>query len=119
MSNVTKQDERKLDKAVEMTFPASDAPARGEPTGTEPPRRPADRKAPRITREQIEAAQRDEGAEQHAGLLDDSKPVDHPSRETVDVRQGTGPRATVSVLFISLMLAVAAGAVLLAYFILR
>ena len=28
----------------------------------------------------------------------DSKPVDHPSRETVGVRQGTGPRATVSVL---------------------
>jgi hypothetical protein len=34
-----------------------------------------------------------------------SKPVDHPSRETVEVRQGTGPRATVSVLFISVTLA--------------
>ena len=39
----------------------------------------------------------------------DSKPVDHPSRETVEVRQGTGPRATVSVLFISVALAVVAG----------
>ena len=38
-----------------------------------------------------------------------SKPVDHPSRETVEVRQGTGPRATVSVLFISVGLAVIAG----------
>jgi hypothetical protein len=38
-----------------------------------------------------------------------SKPVDHPSRETVEVRQGTGPRATVSVLFISVALAVIAG----------
>jgi hypothetical protein len=38
-----------------------------------------------------------------------SKPVDHPSRETVEVRQGTGPRATVSVLFISVALAVMAG----------
>ena len=35
-----------------------------------------------------------------------SKPVDHPSRETVEVRQGTGPRATVSVLLISVALAV-------------
>jgi hypothetical protein len=39
----------------------------------------------------------------------ESKPVDHPSRETVAVRQGTGPRATVSVLFISVALAVVAG----------
>jgi hypothetical protein len=39
----------------------------------------------------------------------ESKPVDHPSRETVEVRQGTGPRATVSVLFISVALAVIAG----------
>jgi hypothetical protein len=35
--------------------------------------------------------------------------LDHPSRETVEVRQGTGPRATVSVLFISVTLAVIAG----------
>jgi hypothetical protein len=39
----------------------------------------------------------------------ESKPVDHPSRETVEVRQGTGPRATVSVLFNSVALAVIAG----------
>jgi hypothetical protein len=39
----------------------------------------------------------------------ESKPVDHPSPETVEVRQGTGPRATVSVLFISVALAVIAG----------
>jgi hypothetical protein len=39
----------------------------------------------------------------------ESKPVDHPSRETVEMRQGTGPRATVSVLFISVALAVIAG----------
>jgi len=45
-----------------------------------------------------------------------SKPVDHPDRETVQVRQGTGPRATVSVLFISLIMSVAAGAALLVYF---
>jgi hypothetical protein len=51
--------------------------------------------------------------------MEGSKPVDHPDRETVEVRQGTGPRATVSVLFISLVSAVVAGALLLAYFFFR
>ena len=32
--------------------------------------------------------------------MDNSKTVDHPDRKTVAVRQGTGPRATVSVLLI-------------------
>jgi hypothetical protein len=51
--------------------------------------------------------------------LSDSKPVDHPDKETVAVRQGTGPRATVTVLFLSTALALTAGAVLLVYFYLR
>jgi hypothetical protein len=55
-----KKDE-KHDKAVDMTFPASDPTAHGKPTGTEEPGRPADRKAPVITREQIEQARRGEG----------------------------------------------------------
>lgn len=41
--------------------------------------------------------------------MSDTKPVDHPSRETVEVRQGTGPRAMVSVLLISLVLAALVG----------
>jgi len=45
-----------------------------------------------------------------------SKPVDRPSRETVKLRQGTGPRIMVSVLLVSLMLALLAGAFLLAYY---
>lgn len=44
-------------------------------------------------------------------------PVDHPDRGTVAVRQGTGPRATVSVLLISTVLAAVVGVVLLAYFV--
>lgn len=48
--------------------------------------------------------------------MSQSEPVDHPSPETVKVRQGTGPRATVSVLLISLALATFAGVVLLGYF---
>lgn len=51
--------------------------------------------------------------------MDNSKPVDRPSKETVKVRQGTGPRATVSVLMISTALVLTAGAILLIYFIAR
>jgi hypothetical protein len=59
MGKDTKQ--RKHDRAVDMTFPASDPVAHEKPTGTEKPRRPADRRAPLITREQIEQAQRGVG----------------------------------------------------------
>jgi hypothetical protein len=45
-----------------------------------------------------------------------NEPVDHESRKTERTRQGTGPRSTVTVLFISIAAAVVAGAVLLAYF---
>ena len=45
-----------------------------------------------------------------------TEPVDHPSRDTVKVRQGTGPRATVSVLLVSLTLAAVVGIALLTYF---
>ena len=47
--------------------------------------------------------------------MNDTKPVDRPSEQTVKVRQGTGPRAMVSVLLISLLLAAVLGALLLAY----
>jgi hypothetical protein len=46
-----------------------------------------------------------------------SEPVDHPDRKTVEVRQGTGPRATVSVLFGSMVAAALAGAVIIVYFV--
>lgn len=48
--------------------------------------------------------------------MSNGEPVDRPSRETVEVRQGTGPRATVSVLLGSLALAAIAALVLFAYF---
>jgi hypothetical protein len=44
-----------------MTFPASDAPAPGKTTSTEPPRRPVHREAPVISKDDIEAARRGEG----------------------------------------------------------
>jgi hypothetical protein len=61
------KEEKKIDKAVDMTYPASDPTAKGKPTGTEPPRRPVERKAPRITKEQIKQAQRGEGHKSHGG----------------------------------------------------
>jgi hypothetical protein len=62
-----KHKEKKHDKAVDMTFPASDPTAHGKPTGTEDPCRPADRKAPKITKEQIEQAQRGDGHKHQGG----------------------------------------------------
>lgn len=55
----------KVDKAVDMTFPASDAPAHGKATSTEPPSRPADRAAPVVTKDEIERARRGEGHKHH------------------------------------------------------
>jgi NAD(P)-dependent dehydrogenase (short-subunit alcohol dehydrogenase family) len=45
-----------LDKAVEMTFPASDPATSGRTTGTEDASQPTDRQAPLITKEEIERA---------------------------------------------------------------
>ena len=44
--------------------------------------------------------------------------VDRPSGETVKIRQGTGPRAMVSVLLAGLTAALVAGLVLVGYFVL-
>jgi hypothetical protein len=59
-----KSNDKKHDEAVDMTFPASDPTAHGPATGTEPPTQPVDRKAPVVTKEQIEQAQRGEGRKQ-------------------------------------------------------
>jgi hypothetical protein len=61
MSNKAKSKDNKVDKAGHMSFPASDAPAHGRATSTEPPARPADRKAPVMTKDEIERAKRGEG----------------------------------------------------------
>jgi hypothetical protein len=46
-----------------------------------------------------------------------NKPVDRPDRETVAVRQGTGPRAMVSVLILSTLFALLAGVAVVSYFV--
>jgi hypothetical protein len=48
--------QKKVDNSLDQTFPASDPPASKRITGTEPPARPVSRQAPRISKEQIEAA---------------------------------------------------------------
>jgi hypothetical protein len=60
---MSKAKQKKVDDALDMTFPASDPPAPGRATGTEPPRRPASREAPRISKEQIERAAGTHGAD--------------------------------------------------------
>ena len=44
-----------LDRALENTFPASDPFSIGDPTGTEPPRRPLDRRPPEIDLGRVES----------------------------------------------------------------
>ena len=46
----------------------------------------------------------------------DDKPVDRPDKATVAVRQGTGPRAMVTVLLLSTLAAAAAMLVIYLYF---
>jgi hypothetical protein len=48
--------------------------------------------------------------------MSDGKPVDRPDAQTVQTRQGAGPRAMVTVLLLSLVLAVLAGAALGLYY---
>lgn len=58
-----KKDEQ-LDHALEETFPASDPVASGQSTGTEASGRPTDRKAPVISKEEIEMARKGRGHKQ-------------------------------------------------------
>ena len=60
-----KPTDKKLDNAVELTFPASDPATAGKATGTEPASRPTDRHAPLITKEDIDRASA--GLEKHKG----------------------------------------------------
>lgn len=53
--------EKKVDQGSSMSFPASDPPAVGGVTSTEPAGRPVGRKAVAPTREEIEAARRGQG----------------------------------------------------------
>jgi hypothetical protein len=118
MDEKTTTKDKKIDQAGKASFPASDPTPHASSTSTELPGRPVDRMAPRITKEQIEQAQHGDGHHHRDGELamDDSRPADHPDSEAIAIRQGTGPRAMVSVLLISLMFSAVAGVALLAYF---
>jgi len=73
---------RQLDAALEMMFPASDPPAIGEPTGTEPPRRPVDRRTPQISKGQVDAAAAPSG-KVHRPAKQGGKPDPDAPREPV------------------------------------
>lgn len=60
-----KEKDKKVDEAVDMTFPASDPVAVGQATSTEPPKSPTDRKSPVISKEEIEQARRGSGHKQN------------------------------------------------------
>ena len=89
-------EETKIDKGVELTFPASDPPAVGTPTGTEAARRPIDRTAPLITKEDVDAASLPEALSErrtrHHGLgtegLEPSDNVAPPADEQGLGREG-------------------------------
>jgi hypothetical protein len=59
--------QKKVDKSLDLSFPASDPPASNQATGTEPPARPASRQAPLISKAQIEAAAGAERRKRHGG----------------------------------------------------
>ena len=95
--------DKKLDNAIEKSFPASDPVSVAKPTGTEPPRRPVDRLPPVITKDQVEAAERGEGHAQrdhddeevrhqkHHGLGDAGlEAKDTPKKTEVDDHAGLG-----------------------------
>ena len=97
--------DKKLDKAIEKSFPASDPVNVGKPTGTEPAKRPIDRQPPVITKEQVEAAERGEGHahrdlepssekarhQKHHGLGDAGLDADDtPKKTEVDDHGGLG-----------------------------
>ena len=110
MSEDSKQS-KKLDDAIEKTFPASDPVNVGTATGTVPSGKPVDRAPPLITKEQIDAAQRGEGHahldglpstvdekvrhEKHHGLADQGlEEGEEPRKTEVSDHAGLGRKGT-------------------------
>jgi hypothetical protein len=63
-----KVSEEKIDEAIKESFPASDPLASGEPTATEPTKRPKDRHPPVISKEDIEQARQGKGHAQNDSI---------------------------------------------------
>ena len=94
--------QKKVDKALDMTFPASDPPASRQSTGTEAPGRPRNRQAPVISKEEIEAAagpdrrqRRREGRKRHPGVGSDGLPEDDAGGDNAE-QAGLGRAGTVA-----------------------
>ena len=84
--------EKKIDRALDMTFPASDPPLFGDATGTEKPVRPVGRRAPVARKDDVDAAagrNEDTVRKRHRGVgREGLSPADHVERS--DNEQGLG-----------------------------
>ena len=79
-----KREEKALDRAIEQSFPASDPIPAKHITGTEPPGSDIDRKAPKITRQQVEAAANPTGEPPKKAEPKEESGLPHPSRELAE-----------------------------------
>jgi hypothetical protein len=94
--------QKKVDKSLDMTFPASDPPASNQSTGTEAPGRPASRQAPLVSKDEIDAAagakppQRSrEARKRHRGVGSDGlseDAVDDAAQPAGPGREGRGEK---------------------------
>jgi hypothetical protein len=85
--------EEKLDRAVEMTFPASDPPLPGNPTGNEGASQPEGRQAPLISRDDVERAREEPKKSQSTDLAPgDDAPAGTPGtgEDTCPICTGRG-----------------------------
>ena len=79
-----REEEKALDRAIEQSFPASDPIPPKHITGTEPPGSDINRKAPKITREQVEAAANPTGEAPQKAVPNGGTALPQPSREQAD-----------------------------------
>ena len=79
-----REEEKALDRAIEQSFPASDPIPPKHITGTEPPGSDIDRKAPKITRQQVEAAANPTGEPPAKALPKEDAALPQAKREQAD-----------------------------------
>jgi hypothetical protein len=87
----TKQ--KKVDKSLDMTFPASDPPASRRATSTEAPARPASRQAPVLSKEQVEAAAGGDPATRRQKALKGGHAVGREGADQASPRRRRGEEA--------------------------
>ncbi len=85
MSNEeTKKRDKELDRTIEQSFPASDPAPPKHITGTEEPGSDINRKAPKITRQQVEAAANPTGRSPEPAKAKPKGTLPEPVRERAE-----------------------------------